>query len=321
MFPPITPPCSPVSEYPPRPPSATSVEFLPLALPRPTKSQDQPRESFSSSLPGGYRTLIVDDNPVNLNILERTLRRHFSHLVSPNIALAGSGNAALCQLSPQTLSPGEEKPPLFTSPPTPIEELAQNPFDLILLDIDMPDISGVQVAEQIRKVNNDQATAIVAVTTATQPEQQRAYEMVGMDGCVGKPIDLSVLDRVVTRALISRGARGRPRTSSGPPLSKELVGRALEVKAFESGLIETQEKLSPSTSGISSPPSLNFEGALSRRSSFPLSMGELTHMQESVSTSTLESDYSNDLVEAISKVSLFEDEPEFGSQPGVDDRT
>src|SRR5208282_5892001 len=112
---------------------------------------------------------------------------------------------------------GEEKPPPFTSPPTPIQELAQNPFDLILLDIDMPDISGVQVAEQIRKVNNDQATAIVAVTTATQPEQQRAYEMVGMDGCVGKPIDLSVLDRVVTRALISRGARGRPRTSSGPP--------------------------------------------------------------------------------------------------------
>ena len=311
MLPLITPTRGAIA---PRRRSPMSVEYRPPTLPRPNKSRHKPQESFSSSLSGGFRTLIVDDNPVNLNILERTLRRHFSHLVSPHIVLANSGNAALCQLSPRTPSPEEEKPALFTSPPAQTQDPPQSPFDLILLDIDMPDISGVQVAEQIRRVHNDQATVIVAVTTSTEPEQQRAYEMAGMDGCVEKPIDLSVLDSVLTRALLSRRPRGRPHTSTVPPISKELVARALEGQAFERGLIEVKEKLSTSTSGISCPPSLNFEDALSRRSSFPLSMGELTQRQESVFTSTLESDYSNDLVKAVSNASLFEDEPEIDSR-------
>src|SRR5579859_1206083 len=177
--PPITPPCSPMSKCQPR------------AACRDSFTRHKSRDSFSSSLSGGFRTLIVDDNPINLNILERTLKRHFSHLVSPSdIVLASSGNAALSQLSSTAASPRDEAPPTITSPPAPTQDILTSPFDLILLDIDMPDISGVQVAEQIRNVHNDQATAIVAVTTSTQPDQKRVYEMAGMDGVVGKPIDL-----------------------------------------------------------------------------------------------------------------------------------
>jgi len=181
----------------------------------------QPRESLSSTLSDRFRTLIVDDNPVNLNILERILKRHFSHFLSPDIVMASSGNAALCQLNRQTISAREKKPSPFISNKEP-----EKAFDLILLDIDMPGgISGVQVAEQIRKVHNDQTTAIVAVTTSTKPEQLRTYEMVGMDGVVGKPIDLNQLGRVVTRALLSRRAGGHARTSSVP---RGFVTRVVE---------------------------------------------------------------------------------------------
>lgn len=298
---PMTPPCSPIPEYPPQSPSVVSAQCL-RPGPRQKLSRHQSRESFSSTLSGRFRTLIVDDNPVNLNILERTLKRHFSHLVSPDIVMASSGKAALCQLSPQTMPPGDEKPPPFTNYPTPTME-TENPFDLILLDIDMPGgISGIQVAEQIRQVHNDQATAIVAVTTSTLPDQQRTYEMVGMDGVVGKPIDLLHLDRVVTRALLSRRARARPRISSVPPLLREEVVRSLEVQSIER---LAQERLSSSTSGVSSP-LFNFEGAISRRRSFPLSFEELVQMQESVSSTSLESDYVTDIIEAMTKVSLFE---------------
>src|SRR5271156_4450346 len=184
-LPPITPPCSPSHGRR----QSIVVEDL---SPSPVRASFSPqtRESFSSALTGGFRTLIVDDNPINLGILQRTLRRHFAHLLSPEIAIANSGNSALSQLTPSTQSPREEVPCPFSSPPSPELEVVQNPFDLILLDIDMPDISGIQVAEQIRNVHHDHSTAIVAVTTSDQPHQRKTYEMVGMDGCVGKPIDL-----------------------------------------------------------------------------------------------------------------------------------
>jgi CheY-like chemotaxis protein len=269
--PPMTPPCSPLSDYTFKPdPPQMSIDYI-----RPPKqylSHHKSRASFSSSLSGGFRTLIVDDNPINLNILERTLKRHFSHLLSPNIALATSGNSALSQLTPPLSSPRDEFPPTISTPPSPIHEPPQSPFDLILLDIDMPDISGVQVAEQIRNVHHDQATAIVAVTTSTHPEQQRTYEMVGMDGVVGKPIDLDLLDRVVTRALLSRRHQSRPRTSSVPPLSKEIVSKHLQRQFLER--LE-RERMSASFSVTSS------DGmAISRRSSFPLSLGEFHQIQD-----------------------------------------
>ena len=247
----------------------------------------------------------MDDNPINVNILERTLKRHFAHLVSPDIAIACSGNAALSQVSPQPPSPRDEIPSPYICPPSPIHDCNENPFDLILLDIDMPDISGIEVADQIRNVHKDHNTAIVAVTTSMKPEQQRTYEQVGMDGAVGKPIDLSVLDRVVTRALLSRRGQGRPRTSSMPPISKDVIAQAIaEHRLLDSAPVG---KLSASTSDISTTALTNMEGPLSRRGSFPLSLEELEQLQETASSKApVDTD---DLAERISKASFFEDTP------------
>lgn len=280
----MTPPCSPLSNCQPR---TTSSNRRSASSPRKYFTRHKSRDSFSSSLSGGFRALIVDDNPINLTILERTLKRHFSHLVSPDIAVASSGNAALSRLSPTVASPREEILPTITSPPTPTLEASSSPFDLILLDIDMPDISGVQVAEQIRNVHNDQATAIVAVTTSTQPDQQRAYEMAGMDGVVGKPIDLDLLDTVVTKALLAR-RQGRPRTSSVPHLSKELVAKTLQKEYFE----RTAKK--PDRMSCSSPIGSPGVDTMSRRSSFPLSLEELNQIQESaIFSASVEDDRSD----------------------------
>ena len=204
------------------------------------------------------RTLIVDDNPINLAILERTLRRYFSHLVAPEIAIARSGNEALCHVS---------KSDEFPSDATTVHEVQGSPFDLILLDVDMPDMSGIQVAEQIRNVHRDRVTAIVAVTTSIEPEQRRTYERVGMDGVVAKPIDLAIFDQVVTRALLSRRDRTcRPRTSSLPPPPRELNLSVPELNG------EELEKLSLSTSYISTPSKI-LEVPLCRPSSFPQHRG------------------------------------------------
>jgi len=302
---PMTPPCSPGSEYPPRPASVMSLNiplstFIvpPAKLPRPRS-----RGSFTSSsigLSAGMRTLIVDDNPINLTILERTLRRHFSHLVAPDIAIATSGNEALCHLSPRILSPSDEYPTNVTT----TNELSQSLFDLILLDIDMPDISGIQVAEQIRNVYRDHATAIVAVTTSIEPEQRRTYERVGMDGVVAKPIDLTILDRVVTRALLSRrGVVCRPRTSSVPPLPRDLSLRTFLIPELAG---ERLGRVSSSTSSLTTLES-PFEIPLCRRSSFPLSLEELHLMQnghKSSSPEPIEPGLEDALVDSFTKRTL-----------------
>jgi CheY-like chemotaxis protein len=222
-------------------------------------------ESFSSTLAGGCRTLIVDDNQINLRILERTLKIYFSHLVSPDITVATSGNAALQLNSPGSTARSES--PTLAIPPSPTLE-PENPFDLILLDIDMPDISGIQVAERIRTVHNNQSTAIVAVTTSTEPEQQRTYEMVGMDGVVGKPIDLGVLDRVVSRALLSRRSRDRPQTSFVPSLPKDIIPHSLQEDEHE--ILSDRKNSTASTATAST----LYDDSLSRRSSYPPSIEE-----------------------------------------------
>lgn len=305
--PPITPPCSPTSVYPLRPPSVAPPDFMTSSSPVPSRSRSRAaRESFSLSSSGGFRTLIVDDNPINLNILERTLKRHFSHLVAPDIALASSGNAALCQLASQSSSPKDEIPSPVAKLPTPTQDPSQNPFDLILLDIDMPDISGVEVAEQIRNVHNDQATAIVAVTTSTQPEQQRTYERVGMDGVVGKPIDLGVLDRVVTRALLSRQGRVRPRTSSVPPLYKNVLYRKLQRHNSDLVLNGIENRLSSSMLSLEMPALILSEAALARRGSFPFTLDELHQLNDCVRSNNVSRKDEADITEAMTTDTLID---------------
>ncbi|ORY81960.1 CheY-like superfamily [Protomyces lactucae-debilis] len=118
------------------------------------------------------RTLCVDDNAMNLRILDRTLRHHFPDLVDHDALLhAADGFQALAHY----------------------KQHAQQ-LDLVLLDIDMPGISGVQVAEQIRATPEGAALVIIACTTSDTPAARARYAAAGIDGCVCKPIDLRELD-------------------------------------------------------------------------------------------------------------------------------
>jgi hypothetical protein len=129
--------------------------------------------------------------------------------------------------------------------------------------------------------------------------------MVGMDGVVGKPIDLDLLDRVVTRALLSRRHQSRPRTSSVPPLSKEIVSKHLQRQFLER--LE-RERMSASLRLTSS------DGmAISRRSSFPLSLGEFHHIQD---CGSLEDADLCDLSENLAKTCFltFDSEEDFLSE-------
>ena len=76
-------------------------------------------------------------------------------------------------------------------------------FDLFLLDIDMPIVSGEAVAEYIRRREAEQGLArkpIYAVTARCSPDDWLRYQQIGFDGMVPKPISPEILGRILRMA-------------------------------------------------------------------------------------------------------------------------
>jgi len=64
-------------------------------------------------------------------------------------------------------------------------------WDLILMDIQMPVMDGVEAARRVRALEGQVgATPIIALTANTLDEQVRSYFEAGMDDCLAKPVDM-----------------------------------------------------------------------------------------------------------------------------------
>ena len=89
--------------------------------------------------------------------------------------------------------------------PSGLEVAAQEQPDLILLDINLPEIDGYDLAKRIRGMSHLHNVPILAVTAnVMQGDRERALEA-GCDGFIPKPIDVDKLPEQVKSAL----ARGR----------------------------------------------------------------------------------------------------------------
>jgi CheY-like chemotaxis protein len=112
------------------------------------------------------RILLVEDTPINQN-LETILLQRMGYEVS----IANNGIEA-------------------------IEAFSTQEFDLILMDIHMPEMGGVEAAEIIRTLEKNQQlqrTPIIAVTANALKGDKERYLAAGMDGYVSKPIAVDAL--------------------------------------------------------------------------------------------------------------------------------
>jgi two-component system response regulator HydG len=91
---------------------------------------------------------------------------------------------------------------------TAIEEVSKQNFDMILMDICMPGVSGLEALEQIRSLRPDvpilMMTAYFSDVIADQAKDRGAF------GCLGKPFDFAELKQTIERAILS----WRPRRSA-----------------------------------------------------------------------------------------------------------
>lgn len=83
--------------------------------------------------------------------------------------------------------------------------LAERPA-LILMDIQLPDIDGIEALRRIRADAGSADAAVLAVSASAMPEEQRQIVAAGFDGYLTKPIALKEFIATVRRLL----DRGRP---------------------------------------------------------------------------------------------------------------
>ena len=76
-------------------------------------------------------------------------------------------------------------------------------FDLILMDIQMPGMDGVEATHRIRAFKGPAgAVPILAMTANAMAHQQAAYLAAGMDGAIAKPLSPAALAQAIATALV-----------------------------------------------------------------------------------------------------------------------
>lgn len=82
-----------------------------------------------------------------------------------------------------------------------LRELPRAPFDLVLTDVNMPTLSGLELIRMIRARPEQRGLPVVAISTERDPQDLARARQAGADGYLGKPFDTEMFDRVLEEVL------------------------------------------------------------------------------------------------------------------------
>ena len=74
-----------------------------------------------------------------------------------------------------------------------MQKAAESPPDLILMDINLPEIDGYEVTARLKQLPNMQGVPIIAVTANVMKGDREKTLAAGCDGYIQKPIDIDLL--------------------------------------------------------------------------------------------------------------------------------
>ncbi|MFD1333164.1 response regulator, partial [Methylopila musalis] len=130
-----------------------------------------------ASAPAGRRLsiLVAEDNRTNQKVIRKVLER-----AGHDVRIVENGEFAL-------------------------DALTERRFDLVLMDVNMPVLDGIECVKLYRFAALGQPrTPILALTADATPDARKRCEEAGMDGCLTKPIEperlLEIIDRMVAGA-------------------------------------------------------------------------------------------------------------------------
>jgi CheY-like chemotaxis protein len=121
---------------------------------------------------GGVRVLVVEDNAVNQKVAQRMLMQ-----LGCRVDVAANGREA-------------------------VELATAVPYDLVLMDVQMPEMDGLEATQEIRRREGEHARRlpIVAMTAHAMSTDRDRCLAAGMDDFVSKPVRRGDLVRVLRRA-------------------------------------------------------------------------------------------------------------------------
>jgi CheY-like chemotaxis protein len=140
-----------------------------------------------------FAILLVEDIPANQRMVTSILRDH-----SHRVTIANNGHEA-------------------------IDRVLEGGFDVVLMDVCMPEVDGYQATEAIRKaerLTGGHMPIIAMTANATHVDRERC-RTAGMDAYVSKPFDIDELVAVIDRCV--SGSAGGSRTDPSQPASLASV--------------------------------------------------------------------------------------------------
>ncbi|PJI98406.1 response regulator receiver domain-containing protein [Acidovorax sp. 69] len=155
--------------------------------------QSQARDTVQNASPAparfapGMRLLLAEDNALNQEVAGELLRQ-----LGFAVEMAGDGLIA-------------------------IEQARRQRYDLILMDVQMPHMDGLEATRQIRALPGYEHTPIVAMTANAFAEDRAAALGAGMNDHLPKPVDPEQLRRVLAQQLPHAVQTADPPTPSARP--------------------------------------------------------------------------------------------------------
>lgn len=151
---------------------------LPLAIADDARSVEMAPAPITEVAP--LRVLVADDNDVNRAVMKAFLDR-----LGHDAVYVEDGRAAVEAY------------------------MSQAPFDLVLMDITMPEMDGVEALREIRRHERDRGAAptpVIAFSAHAMQQHIESYMASGFDGYVTKPVRADSLKAEIARVMTARAA-------------------------------------------------------------------------------------------------------------------
>ncbi len=144
---------------------------LPFSLSRPVNEKIREQAQVAIELFNGKSVLVAEDNVINQRIVVYQLKR-----MGFEIEMASDGLEAW-------------------------NKYKEREFDLIILDIQMPEMDGYEVAREIRNLEADTGahSLIIALTANAMKGDRERYLEAGMDGYISKPFTFETLFKTISQ--------------------------------------------------------------------------------------------------------------------------